>query len=239
MSREDICWMSATDLAKSIRRKRLSPVEVVEDILERIEVINPKINAYVTVTADSALAEAKRAEKAVMKGKELGPLHGVPVSVKDLIFTKGVRTTFGCKLLEDFVPEEDAVCVARLKEAGAILLGKTNTSEFGFKPLTDNLLFGATRNPWNLNKTPGGSSGGAGAAVASGLGHLAVGARWRGLDPHSLKLLRRLCHQASTGTYTPLPHLPWRRIHNTRGPYHKDSRGCSFDARCYGWFSLG
>jgi aspartyl-tRNA(Asn)/glutamyl-tRNA(Gln) amidotransferase subunit A len=100
----------------------------------------------------------------------------VPFSVKDLIFTEGVRTTFGCKLLEDFVPEEDAICVTRLKKAGAILLGKTNTSEFGFKPLTDNLLFGATRNPWNLDKTSGGSSGGAAAAVASGLGPLAVGA---------------------------------------------------------------
>jgi aspartyl-tRNA(Asn)/glutamyl-tRNA(Gln) amidotransferase subunit A len=175
MSREDICWMSAADLAKSIRRKKLSPVEVVEDILERIEVINPKINAYVTVIANSALAEAKKAEKAVMKGGELGPLHGVPFSVKDLVFTKGVRTTFGCKLLEDFVPEEDAVHVARLKTAGAIMLGKTNTSEFGFKPLTDNLIFGITRNPWKLEKSPGGSSGGAAAAVASGLGPLAVG----------------------------------------------------------------
>jgi len=94
MSREDICWISAADLAKSIRRKKLSPVEVVEDILERIEVINLKINAYVTVIANSALAEAKKAEKAVMKGEELGHLHGVPFSVKDLVFTKGVRTTF-------------------------------------------------------------------------------------------------------------------------------------------------
>jgi Asp-tRNA(Asn)/Glu-tRNA(Gln) amidotransferase A subunit family amidase len=111
-----------------------------------------------------------------MKGEELKPLHGVPFSVKDLVFTKGVRTTFGCKLLGDFVPEEDAVHVARLKEAGAIMLGKTNTSEFGFKPLTDNLIFGITRNPWNLEMSPGGSSGGAAAAVASGLGPLAVGA---------------------------------------------------------------
>jgi aspartyl-tRNA(Asn)/glutamyl-tRNA(Gln) amidotransferase subunit A len=176
MTDQDICWMSAVDLAKAIKKKKLSPVEVVRVVLERIEDINPKVNAYVTVTADSALAEAKKAEKALMKENELGPLHGVPFSVKDLIFTEGVRTTFGCKLLEDFVPEEDAICVTRLKKAGAILLGKTNTSEFGFKPLTDNLLFGATRNPWNLDKTSGGSSGGAAAAVASGLGPLAVGA---------------------------------------------------------------
>ncbi len=176
MKHLDVCWMSAVDLAKLIRKKKLSPVEVVSDVLKRIEAVNPKINAYVTVTADSALAEAKQAEKAVLKGEELGPLHGVPFSVKDLIFTKRVRTTFGCKLLEDFVPEEDAVNVARLKEAGAIMLGKTNTSEFGFKPLTDNLIFGITRNPWNLEMSPGGSSGGAAAAVASGLGPLAVGA---------------------------------------------------------------
>ena len=176
MASHDICWMSAVDLAKAIKRRKISPVEVIKTFLERIESINPTVNAYVTVTADSALAEAQRAEKAVMKGEELGPLHGVPVSVKDLIFTKGVRTTLGCKLLEDLVPEEDATNVARLKKAGAILLGKTNTSEFGFKPLTDNLLFGATRNPWNLDKTSGGSSGGAAAAVASGLGPLAVGA---------------------------------------------------------------
>jgi Asp-tRNA(Asn)/Glu-tRNA(Gln) amidotransferase A subunit family amidase len=176
MINQDICWMSAVALAKAIRRKKLSPVEVVKTFLQRIEAINPKVNAYVTVTADSALAEAKRAEKAVMSGEELGPLHGVPVSIKDLIFTKGVRTTFGCKLLDDFVPEEDAVHVTRLKNAGAIVLGKTNTSEFGFKPLTDNPIFGITRNPWNLDRTPGGSSGGAAAAVASGLGPLAVGA---------------------------------------------------------------
>ncbi len=176
MKHLDVCWMSAVDLAKSIRKKKLSPVEVVRGVLERIEAVNLKINAYVTVTADSALAEAKQAEDAVMKGEELGTLHGVPFSVKDLIFTKGVRTTFGCKLLEDFVPEEDAVNVARLKQAGAIMLGKTNTSEFGFKPLTDNLIFGITRNPWNLEMSPGGSSGGAATAVASGLGPLAVGA---------------------------------------------------------------
>ena len=176
MRHQDICWMSAVDLAKSIRKKKLSPVEVVRDILERIEAINPRVNAYVTVIADSALAEAKKAEKALMKGEDIGPLLGVPVSIKDMIFTRGVRTTFGCKLLEDFVPEEDAAAVASLKQAGAIVMGKTNTSEFGFKPLTDNLIFGITRNPWNLEKTSGGSSGGAAAAVASGLGPIAVGA---------------------------------------------------------------
>lgn len=172
---QEIWWMSAVDLARAIREKRLSPVEVARALLERIEAINPKINAYVTMTADSAMAAAKRAEEAVMRKEKLGPLHGVPVSIKDLIFTKGVRTTMGSKLLEDFVPEEDAVAVSRLKEAGAIMLGKTNTPEFGWKQFTDNLLFGITRNPWNLERTSGGSSGGAAAAVASGLGPLAAG----------------------------------------------------------------
>jgi len=152
--------MSATDLTKAIKTKKLSPVEVIRTFLERIESVNPKINAYVTVTADSALKEAKKAERKVMKGGKLGPLHGVPVSIKDLIFTKGVRTTFGSKLLEDFIPDEDAVIVSRLKKAGAIVLGKTNTSEFGFKPLTDNLVFGITRNPWNLERSCGCARGG-------------------------------------------------------------------------------
>lgn len=168
--------MSATELASAIRTRKLSPVEVIKTFLERIESINPKINAYVTVTADLALEEAKKAEKKLMKGGRTGPLFGVPVSIKDLIFTKGVRTTFGSMLLQDFVPDEDAVIVTRLKKAGAIVLGKTNTSEFGFKPLTDNPIFGITRNPWNLERTCGGSSGGAAASVASGMGPLAAGA---------------------------------------------------------------
>ncbi|MEE8469988.1 MAG: amidase family protein [Dehalococcoidia bacterium] len=175
MESHDICWMNAADMARAIKEKKLSPVEVVRALFERIEAINPKINAYVTLTAESALARAKQAEDAVVSGDSLGPLHGVPVSIKDLVFTKGVRTTMGSKLLQDFVPEEDAVLVARLKEAGAIVLGKTNTPEFGLKMLTDNLIFGTTRNPWNLERSPGGSSGGAAAAVATGLGPLASG----------------------------------------------------------------
>ena len=172
---QEICWMSASDLAAAIRTKRLSPVEVVRNLLERIETINPKINAYVTVTGDSAIAMAKEAEDAVMRGRELGPLHGVPIAIKDTNFTKGVRTTMGSRLMEDFVPEEDSVHVERLKKAGAIMLGKTNTPEFAAKAVTENLVFGITRNPWNLERTPGGSSGGAAAALAAGLAPLATG----------------------------------------------------------------
>jgi aspartyl-tRNA(Asn)/glutamyl-tRNA(Gln) amidotransferase subunit A len=165
----------AIALARRIRSKDVSPVEVVEAVLRRIEALQPRVNAFITVTADEARAEARRAEAAVMAGAALGPFHGVPFSVKDLLFTRGVRTTMGSVIFADQVPAEDAVPVERLRAAGAILIGKTTTPEFGHKPLTDSPLFGVTRNPWDLSRTCGGSSGGAAAAVASGQGPLALG----------------------------------------------------------------
>jgi aspartyl-tRNA(Asn)/glutamyl-tRNA(Gln) amidotransferase subunit A len=171
----ELCYMPALELGKAIRAKKVSPVEVVDAVLARIERLNPTLNAYCTVTAAAARAAAKEAEAAVMRGDTLGKLHGIPVSIKDLVATMGVRTTHGSKLYEQFIPDADAPVVARLKSAGAIVLGKTNTPEFGHKAITDNLLFGPSRNPWSLEHTPGGSSGGAAAAVASGLGPLAVG----------------------------------------------------------------
>jgi aspartyl-tRNA(Asn)/glutamyl-tRNA(Gln) amidotransferase subunit A len=165
----------ALTLARQIRARRLSPVEVVEAVLRRIEALQPTVNAFITVTADEARAAARRAEAALMAGEEVGPLHGVPFSVKDLLFTRGVRTTMGSLIFADQVPGEDAVPVRRLREAGAILVGKTTTPEFGHKPLTDSPLFGATRNPWDPSRTAGGSSGGAAAAVATGQGPLALG----------------------------------------------------------------
>ena len=175
MTRSDLTDLSATELAASIRRKRVSPVELVDAVLARIDLSQASVNAFITVLHDAARAEAKAAEKAVMLGDDLGPLHGVPFSVKDLTYTAGVRTTMGSAIFENFVPSEDAVPVARLKHAGAILLGKTTTPEFGHKPLTDSPIFGVTRNPWDLSRTCGGSSGGAAAAIASGLGPLALG----------------------------------------------------------------
>lgn len=172
---DELCDMSAAGAASRIRRKTLSPVELVRAILRRIERVNPALNAYCTVAAESAIAAAEEAERAVIRGEPLGPLHGVPVSIKDLIPTKGIRTTFGSKLYENLIPQEDAPVVERLKAAGAIILGKTNTPEFGHKAVTDNVLFGASRNPWDLDYTPGGSSGGAAAAVIAGLGPVAVG----------------------------------------------------------------
>ena len=173
---DDLCWMSAAVLAAAIRRKKVSPVEVMRAVLARIERVNPTLNAFVTLTADQAMKDARAAERALMKkGARLGPLHGVPFSTKDLVITKGVRTTFGTRLYADNVPTEDAPMVERLKAAGAVQLGKTNTPTFGWIGATHNLLFGITRNPWNTDRTPGGSSGGASAAVAAGLGPLAIG----------------------------------------------------------------
>ena len=176
MANDELCWAPALELAGLIRRRKVSPVEVVDAVLARIETVNPRLNALVTVTADAARKAAKAAERAVTRrGAALGPLHGVPFSVKDLIITKGVRTTFGTPLYRDHVPTEDAPMVERMKAAGAIMLGKTNTPTFGWIGATHNLLFGPTRNPWNLARTPGGSSGGASAAAAAGLGPLHIG----------------------------------------------------------------
>jgi aspartyl-tRNA(Asn)/glutamyl-tRNA(Gln) amidotransferase subunit A len=175
MTHDEMPWHSALDLAAAIRAKQVSPVEIAEAILARIEALNPRLNAFCLVTRDIALRDAREAEIAVVKGEPIGALHGVPLSLKDVIFTRGLRTTGGSRLFGDAVPEEDAIAAGRLRAAGAVLLGKTNTSEFGHKAVTDNPLFGVTRNPWNPEMTPGGSSGGAAAAVASGLGPIALG----------------------------------------------------------------
>jgi aspartyl-tRNA(Asn)/glutamyl-tRNA(Gln) amidotransferase subunit A len=175
MADVELTWLPAVELAGLIRTRKVSPVEVIDAVLARIGRENSRINAFCTVTGEEAREAAVAAEIAVMTGESLGPLHGVPVSVKDLVFTRRVRTTSGSRLFANHYPEEDAVCVERLKAAGAIIIGKTNTPEFGHKGVTDNRLFGPTRNPWDPARTAGGSSGGAGAAVAAGLGPLAVG----------------------------------------------------------------
>ena len=175
MTQEDLCFTSAVDLAALIRNKELSPVEATEAFLRRIGQVNHKLTAYVTVTAELAREAAKKAEADVMAGSALGPLHGVPFSVKDLLWTKDVLTTAGSLVYRDFIPDADSIVVSRLKAAGGIMLGKTNTPEFGYKATTENRVFGDTHNPWALEKTSGGSSGGAGAATAAGLAPLSVG----------------------------------------------------------------
>jgi len=166
--------MSAVELSRAIVAREISPVDVVEAVLERVHKCNSKINAVVTLLGDEARREAKRAEEEVKRGVRR-PLLGVPVTIKDNIATKGVRTTYGSKMFEKFIPKEDAVLVERLKNAGAIIIGKTNLPELGLVPITDNPLFGATKNPWDPSRTPGGSSGGAAAAVASGICPVAIG----------------------------------------------------------------
>ncbi len=175
MNATDLAYTPATDLIPRIRSKALSPVELTRAVLERIERMNPKINAFCTVTAEAARASARAAEEAVVKGGRLGPLHGVPVSIKDLALVKGVPAKFGSFVFEKRVGEVDAPYVRRLREAGAILVGKTTTPEFGWKALGDSPLTGITRNPWNLGMTSGGSSAGAAAAAAAGLGPLHQG----------------------------------------------------------------
>src|SRR2546428_1356600 len=170
-----LIWQAALEISGLVRAKKLSRIEVTDAVLSRIDAINPVLNAFCVVAAEQARAAAREAEIAVTKGEPLGPLHGVPVSIKDVLFTRGLTTTGGSRLFADHVPDEDAIAVARLRAAGALVLGKTNTSEFGHKAVTENPLFGVTRSPWNPALTPGGSSGGAAVGVASGCGPLALG----------------------------------------------------------------
>ncbi|HET9015163.1 MAG TPA: amidase [Thermomicrobiaceae bacterium] len=172
---EDICYLPATELARLYRRRALSPVEAARATLARIERLNPSINAYITVTSDRALAQAHAAERAFASGADAPPLTGIPLSLKDLTVTRGIRTTRGSLLWQDWVPDEDAPIVERLYAAGGVLLGKTNTPEMGWKGDSGNLVVGPTHNPWRAGRTSGGSSGGAAAAVAAGMGPLAQG----------------------------------------------------------------
>ncbi len=172
----DIANLSASDLVFLYQKHELSPVEVTKTALERIAVYNSKVNAFVVVDEENALAEAHASETRWIQGKPLGLVDGVPITVKDLLLTKGLPTLRGSKAIAPNQPwEEDAPSVARLREQGAVLLGKTTTSEFGWKGITDSPLTGITRNPWNLELTPGGSSGGAAVAAALGLGTLHLG----------------------------------------------------------------
>ena len=170
-----LLFMPAAQAAALIRTKALSPVEYMAQVLAHAEAQQPRCNAFAMLCCERAMAGARAAEQAVMAGAPLGPLHGLPVTVKDLFATKGVRTAFGSAMHAENVPDYDDVLVARLQEAGAIVVGKTNTPEFGNKGITDSPLFGTTRNPWDLERTPGGSSGGAGVAAALGIGALHLG----------------------------------------------------------------
>src|SRR5688572_18153666 len=169
-------WCDATEMAWQLRERKLSANEAVRAAIERIERFNPAVNAVVTTTFDLAINAAERADALAAAGDWLGPLHGVPILIKDLFdFRAGMRNTFGCRALSHFVPDQTVAHVARLEAAGAIILGKTNTPEFGHKGTTDNKLFGPTRCPFDLERNAGGSSGGSAAAVAVGMVPVAQG----------------------------------------------------------------
>jgi len=194
MTDSDLAFASIEQIGKLFRKRKLSPVELTKLMLGRIAELNPKLNAYLTVTADLALAQAKKAEAELFaprgrKSRDRGPLHGIPISLKDNIYTKDVRTTAGSKILKDFVPQRDATVVAQLKQAGAIVLGKTNLHEFAYGVTTNNPHFGPTRNPWDLSRIPGGSSGGSAAAVAAGLCYASIGTDTGG----SIRIPAALC----------------------------------------------
>lgn len=160
-------------LARAIRTRKISPVEITRVCLERIERLDPRLNAFITVTADRALADARRAEREIGRGRWRGPLHGVPVAIKDIFATRGIRTTCGSRVLRDWVPDHDATVVQRLAHAGSVLLGKLNMSEFAYAGVHPDV--GPPRNPWNLDRFTGGSSSGSGAAVAAGLCFASMG----------------------------------------------------------------
>lgn len=171
----DLCFLTATDLVRRIRTKEISCQEVMEAHLAQIERVNPKVNAIVTFLPEQALEYARAADAALAKGSDFGPLYGLPIAHKDLVLTKGIRTTLGSPIFKDFVPEQDEIIVERLRAAGAITIGKTNTPEFGAGSQTFNEVFGETLNPYDLTKTCGGSSGGAAVALACGMMPIADG----------------------------------------------------------------
>ena len=189
MDQIELCYTSATELGRRFRSGELSPVEVADAVVARIEQLNPTLNAFLTPTLEIARECARASEQRARRGELLGPLDGIPYSVKDLELTEGVRTTFGSKWFEHNVPTQDGVAAGRLKAAGGVLLGKTNTPHFGYKDMCDNLLGPPCRNPWRLDRTSGASSGGAGAAVAAGLGPLAHGSDGAG----SVRIPAALC----------------------------------------------
>jgi len=177
---DDLCFLTARELLRRIRTKEISAAEVMAAHLTRIERVNPQLNAIVTLHADQATAQARRADEMLARGEELGPLHGLPVAHKDLFCTRGMRTTFGSPIFKDFIPALDSIIVERQRRAGAIAIGKTNVPEFGAGSQTFNTVFGNTRNPYDPSKTCGGSSGGAAVALACGMVPLADGSDFGG-----------------------------------------------------------
>jgi amidase len=223
MADKSLLRMSARELVRLIASRKISPLEVLDAYLEAIEALNPQINAIVTLAAEQARDAARSAERAVMKGEALGALHGLPIGVKDITPTAGIRTTYASPLYKDYVPAEDAEAVRRLKAAGAIVVAKTNTPEFAAGANTTNVLFGPTRNPWNAALSVAGSSGGSAAAVAAGMLPIAQGTDFGG----SVRVPAAFCGivgiRATPGLVPscPLP-LPWD-FGQVHGPLARDA----------------
>jgi aspartyl-tRNA(Asn)/glutamyl-tRNA(Gln) amidotransferase subunit A len=212
---DDFSYVPATELVSRIKSKDLSPVELTKWTLDRIEHLNPALGAYITVMPEQALKDAAKAEQKIMAGEETGALHGIPVPIKDLEAVKGVRFTHG-SLPADEVADSNAMCVDRVRAAGGIVIGKTNTPEFGYAGTTENRVFGPARNPWNTERTAGGSSGGAGGSVAAGITAIAQGSDGGG----SVRIPSSFCgiygikatqgrvprRHAGTGSFNPINH---------------------------------
>ncbi len=171
----DFLWMSVSELRQGYHAKHFSPVEVTEEFLKRIDSVNEEMKVYITISHEEAIKAAKQAEKEISGGQDRGPLHGVPVAVKDLMDTRGIRTTYGSLMFDEHIPDEDAAVVKNLRDAGTVILGKTNTDPFAFGVTTENPHYGTATNPWNPNHVSGGSSGGSAVAVSSGLATVAIG----------------------------------------------------------------
>ena len=233
MSSSELCFMTATELAQKIRNKELSAREVMDAHLAQIERVNPKVNAIVTLLPERAMDGAKAADAALarpstphttLSGSSLGALHGLPIAHKDLVLTKGIRTTYGSRIHQDFVPDQDMLIVERMRGAGAITIGKTNTPEFGAGSQTFNEVFGETLNPYDLTKTCGGSSGGGAVALACGMLPIADGTDMGG----SLRNPASFCGVVGLRHWHPAlwaityrspspsrwPRWPWSRIRN-------------------------
>ena len=221
-SLDEICFMRAVDMVEAIRTRKLSAREVMQAHLKQISAVNGKVNAMVTLVAEEQLmAQAAAADEALAHGRWLGPLHGIPVAVKDLHETAGIRTTYGSPLHKNNVPDFDCRVVQREKEAGAIVLGKTNVPEFGLGSQTFNPVFGATHNPYDTSKTCGGSTGGGAVAVACGMAPLADGSDMGGLAAQSSELLQCGGHPSFAGASLQCAY-PARVVHpcgsRARGP---------------------
>ena len=186
---KELCYMSAGDLSRLVQRREVSPVEIIEAHLARIEATEPVLNSFITLLPEEARAAARRAEAAIRAGGYLGPLHGIPVGLKDLFHTGGVRTTSGSRIFDTFVPEQDCTVAARFKQAGAILLGKLNMHQFAYGPTGENPDYGHMHNPWDPERVTGGSSGGAGSATAAGQCTITMGSDTGG----SIRIPAALC----------------------------------------------